>query len=113
LRAGEPVHARAEAERLDGDDKIAALALAELWSDLGEPDCAIAAALRAHEWAVAAGEPYVYRHELDQARALLEKFGAQLPDIPTCDPASATPYPWEDDVKGLIEKLKAESRQRD
>ncbi|HVQ08513.1 MAG TPA: DUF4062 domain-containing protein [Allosphingosinicella sp.] len=113
LRAGEPLHARAEAERLDGGDKGAALALAELWSDLGERDRAIAAALRAHEWAVAAGEPYVYRHELDQARALLEKFGAQRPDIPTCDPASATPYPWEDDVKGLIEKLKAESRQRD
>lgn len=106
-RAGEPVDARAEAERLDGAKGSAALYVAELWKELDETERAIAAARCAHEWAVADGEPYVFRYELDRNRALLEELGAELPEIPTYDPATAPPFDWEADVRKIIEELKA------
>ncbi|MEM7044186.1 MAG: DUF4062 domain-containing protein [Pseudomonadota bacterium] len=106
-RAGDTFDAQAEAERLDNKEDKAALAVAELWRELGESDRAIAAALRAHEWAVADGEPYVFRYELNRTRAVLEELGADLPEVPKYDPASDPPFEWEDDVRKLIEELRA------
>ena len=113
LRAAEPIDARAEAERLDGSGGAAALAVAELWRELGEGERAAAAALRAHRWAAADGDPYLFRHELDRARALLTALGAPLPAVPRYDPGSSTPYPWEADVKALIARLDAERAEAD
>ena len=78
--------------------------LHSLWPNSGES----LAALRAHEWAVADGEPYVYRHLLDSTRTLLEELGAELPEVPQHDPASDPPFEWEADVRKMIEELKAE-----
>jgi len=108
LRAGETFDARAEAERLDGAESKAALYVAELWRELGETERAIATARRAHDWAVADGEPYVFRYELNRSRALLEELGAELPEVPTYDPANDPPFDWEADVRKMIEELKAE-----
>ncbi|MCW2272699.1 DUF4062 domain-containing protein [Rhodoblastus acidophilus] len=106
LRAGHRIDARADAERLDGKTK--SLYLAELWRESGHTDRAIVQALRAHEWAVADGEPYVRRYELNRARDLLEEFGAELPEVPQFDPSKAKGFPWEKDVDAFIEKLKVE-----
>ena len=57
LRAGYTFDALAEVERLDGKEGEAALAIAELWRELDDRDRAIAAAIRAHKWAVADGSP--------------------------------------------------------
>lgn len=106
-RADEPFDASAEAERLDGAKGSAALYVAELWNELGETERAIAAARSTHEWAVADGEPYVFRYELDRSRALLEELGAELPEIPTYDPATDPTFDWEADVRKIIEERKA------
>ena len=108
LRAGMSGDARAEAERLSKAPEELAFALAELWRELGDRDRAVEHALRAHRWAVADGEPYVRRYELDRTRALLAGLGADLPEVPRHDPAKTPPYPWEADVRAFIAKLRAE-----
>jgi hypothetical protein len=108
LRAGMDVNARGEAERLSKATGGAALAVAELWHELGERDAAVEHALRAHSSAVGDGEPYVYRYYLDRTRALLAELGATLPEVPRYDPSTATPYPWEKDIRALAEKHRAE-----
>ena len=108
LRSGESSDAQSEADLLDQEPGRPGLAVAELWQELGETERAIAAALRAHEWAVADGEPYVFRYELNRTRALLEELGAELPEVPNYDPAGDPPFDWEDDVRKMIEELKAE-----
>jgi tetratricopeptide (TPR) repeat protein len=112
LRSGERFDALAEAERLSkmNDNSIA---VAELWRELGDPDRAIDHALRAHELCVGDGEPFVFRHYLDRARALLSELGAPLPEVPKYDPAKAKIYPWEKDVRAFIEKLKAERAEKE
>jgi hypothetical protein len=108
LRAGDRFDARGEAARLNNTNGQAALAIAELWHELGERDLAVEHALRAHRWAVADGEPCVHRYYLDRTRALLIEFGATLPKVPRYDLSKATTYPWEKDVQAFIEKLKIE-----
>jgi hypothetical protein len=106
-RAGEDGDAHGDAERLSKAEDNAALAVAELWHALGERDRAVKHALRTHRWAVADGEPYVHRYYLDRTRALLADLGAELPKVPRYDPSKTTPYPWEQDVRAFIDRLRA------
>ena len=108
LRARDDAEARVEAERLSAKPDESALAVAELWRALGHRDKAMEHALRAHRWAVADGEPYVYRYQLDQARALLEDLGVEPPKTPRYDPSKDEPFPWEKDVVAALEALRAE-----
>jgi hypothetical protein len=94
-----------EAERLSNAG--GGLALAELWHALGERDRAIEHALRAHQWSVADGEPYVQRYWLDRTRALLADLGVPLPDVPRYDPAKAHIFSFEAELRVFIDKLKA------
>jgi tetratricopeptide (TPR) repeat protein len=107
LRAGICFDAHAEAERLSKTNG-GSLAVAELWRALGERDAAVEHALRAHSWAVADGEPHVHRYYLDRTRALLTELGAPLPEVPRYDPSGAPRYPWEKDLRALIEQRRAE-----
>ncbi len=114
LRAGHRVDARVVAERMDSkSDHEAALAVAELWRELGEPERARAAALRAHKSACGSGEPYVYRYHLDRAKALLCELGETPPEVPQHDPANEEVFDWEDDVRALIEKTRKEREDRE
>jgi hypothetical protein len=112
LRAGERFEAQAEAERLSKVDS-GSLAIAELWHELDQRDCAVKAALLAHERYASEGEPYVNRYYLDRTRALLTKLGVTLPEVPKYDPAKAKIYPWEKDVRAFIDKLKAERKKKE
>ncbi len=105
LRIGERFDARGQAERLS-EKKGSAIAVAEIWRELGENDRAIEYALRAHAWAAADGEPYVYRYDLDRARTLLVDLGALLPEVPRHDPSRSKPFPWENDIRVFIEELR-------
>jgi hypothetical protein len=110
LRVDENFDARSEAERLSVTDR-GAFTVAELWHALGERDRAVEYAQRAHQWAVADGEPHVHRYYLDRARALLIELGVALPEVPRYDPSKEAPYPWEKEVRAFIEKLKAEKKE--
>jgi hypothetical protein len=68
--------------------------------------------LRAHEWSVGDGDPFVLRHYIDRAHALLTGLGTPLPEVPKYDPAKAKIYPWEKDVRAFIVKLKAERTEK-
>jgi tetratricopeptide (TPR) repeat protein len=99
---------RREAEQLAHARQPAQRALAELWFVIGDREQATKHAIQAYNWAWADGEPYVHRYELNKARALLEKLGAEIPNLPPYDPAKDEKFPCEDEVAAAIEKLRAE-----
>jgi len=86
--------------------------LAHLWLALDDRSQAKKYALAAYKSAWADGEPYVYRYELDQARALLGQLGVEVPILPPYDPTLDEKLPWEDDVAAVIEKWEASSRKK-
>jgi tetratricopeptide (TPR) repeat protein len=106
FHCGELTHPQEEAERLESLGQPG-VELAELWAAIGDVEGAKRHALAAYKWAWADGEPHVFRWDLDKARALLEKLGAEVPVLPPYDPAKAPKFPWEDEVRAAIEKLKA------
>jgi tetratricopeptide (TPR) repeat protein len=108
FQLGELADPRREAEQLATARRPSHRALADLWLALGDREQATKHALAAYKWAWADGEPYVHRYELNKARALLEKLGAEIPNLPPYDPAKDEKLPWEDDVAAAIEKLRAE-----
>lgn len=99
--------ARSEAERLAGLRDPAHRLLAQLWLALGDRAKAEHHALAAYKWAWADGELYVHRYELTKTTELLNELGVQIPKLPPYDPAKDEPFPWEADVRAVIEKLKA------
>jgi hypothetical protein len=101
---------RDEAVQLAKRHKPAHQPLAELWSAIGDGKRAKKHALLAYRAAWADGEPYVYRYDLNKARALLKRLGADIPDLSPYDPAKDEKFPWEDDVAAAIGKLRAEKR---
>ena len=107
---GQLADPRREAEQLANASWLDNCALGELWLALGDREQATKHALAAYQFAWADGEPYVHRYELNKARALLEKLGAEIPNLPPYDPAKDERLPWEDDVAAAIEKLRAEKR---
>jgi tetratricopeptide (TPR) repeat protein len=109
---GQSAEARLEAERLSAAKDPPDLALAELWLALGEHARAKKHALAAYTGAWADGEPYVFRYGLDKARALLEKLGAEIPNLPPYDPAKDGKFPCEDEVVAAIARLRAEKEAK-
>ncbi|MFI7601507.1 DUF4062 domain-containing protein [Actinoplanes sp. NPDC049681] len=105
-RHGEPA-AREVAERLAGVRAPAHLPLAELWQAVGDRERARVHALAAYREAWADGEPYAYRHDLDQAAALLTVLGGEPPRLPAYDPARDRPLPWEEEVIDELDQLDA------
>ncbi|MBV9759398.1 MAG: DUF4062 domain-containing protein [Acidobacteriaceae bacterium] len=101
---------RHEAEQLANGRFVANLELAELWLAIGDRERARKHALAAYRWSWADGEPYVFRYNLNKARALLEQLGAEIPDLQPYDPAKATKFPWEDQLIAALEKLRAEKK---
>lgn len=75
---------------------------------IGDHEQAKIHALEAYKWAWADGEPYVRRYELNKARALLEQLGADIPNLPSYDPAKDEKLPWKDEVAAAIAKLRSE-----
>ncbi len=104
---------RQEAEQLSRARNPANGELAALWLAIGDSEQAKKHALAAYKWAWADGEPYVLRYELTKASSLLERLGAEFPNLPPYDPAKDEKLPWEDEVAAAIEKLRAEKRQKE
>lgn len=98
--------ARQEAVRLSGDVADHRV-LAMIWQTVGDTDRATEAALAAYKRGWADGEPYVFRHELNVAAELLEELGIPVPDLPPYEPQNDQPFPWEDDVRKTIDRLRA------
>jgi tetratricopeptide (TPR) repeat protein len=87
FQLGELADPRREAEQLANARWLSNRALADLWFAIGDHEQAKKRALAAYRWAWADGEPYIRRYELNKARALLEKLGAEIPNLPPYDPA--------------------------
>ena len=113
FQLGQLADPRREAEQLANTRRPSHRDLADLWLAIGDREQAKKHALEAYKWAWADGEPYVHRYELNKARALLEKLGAEIPNLPPYDPAKDEKLPWEDDVAAAIEKLRAEKEAKD
>jgi hypothetical protein len=113
FQLGQLADPRREAEQLASARQPSHRALADLWLAIGDREKAKRHALEAYKWAWADGEPYVRRYELNKARALLEKLGAEIPNLPPYDPAKDEKLPWEDEVAAAIEKLRAEKEAKD
>ncbi|ANZ41320.1 hypothetical protein BBK82_40520 [Lentzea guizhouensis] len=96
-----------QAAELASARRPAHLPLARLWLAIGDLPRATEHALTAHRYAWADGEPHVRRFELRQAEELLTEIGAPVPVLPPYDPAEHPKEPWEEQVEGLIAKLRA------
>lgn len=103
---GEAAHR--EAERLAQLRQPAHRYLALLWLAIGDCDKAQQHALAAYKWAWADGEPYVNRYELTKTTELLQQMSVPIPQLPPYDPAKDEAFPWEAEVRDVIEKLRAE-----
>jgi tetratricopeptide (TPR) repeat protein len=103
---GQLSNPRYEAEQLSSRKDPNHLVLAELWLAIGDKDEAKKHALKAYQTAWADGEPYVFRDNLNKARALLEKLGADVPLLPPYDPAKDEKFPWEDELETALEELR-------
>ena len=112
VHLGQLADPRREAEQLANTRRPAQRALADLWLAIGDREQATKHALAAYKWAWADGEPYVHRYELNKAYALLEKLGAEIPNLPPYDPAKDEKFPCEDAIAAAIEKLRAEMEAR-
>lgn len=97
-----------EAERLALLREPAYRLLAQLWLALGDPAQAKPHALAAYTWAWADGEHYVNRYELTKTTELLQQMDVPIPNLPPYDAAKDEKFPWEEDVRAAIEKLRAE-----
>ena len=106
LHLGQLTDPRHDAEQLAEAKQPFHRGLADLWLAIGDHEQAKKHALTAYTWAWADGEPYVHRYELNKARALLEKLGVAIPDLPSYDPAKDEKLPWEDEVTAAIDKLR-------
>jgi hypothetical protein len=102
--------ARQDAERLAQWRRPADYFLARLWLALGDTEQAKHHALAAYRWAWADGEPYVRRYELNKATKLLQQLNVPLPNLPPYDPANDAPFPWEAEVRALMEATRAEQQ---
>jgi hypothetical protein len=102
--------ARQDAERLSQWRRPAHYFLARLWLALGDTEQAKHQALAAYRWAWADGEPYVRRYELSKATELLQQLNVPLPNLPPYDPANDAPFPWEAEVRALMEATRAEQQ---
>jgi tetratricopeptide (TPR) repeat protein len=107
-RLGQLPDPRQEAERLARQRTPAHLALGWLWQAIGDEGRAREQALAAYRWAWADGEPYVRRHDLERAAALLQELGAEPPELPPYDPAADPPFRWEGRVAAVIRELRAQ-----
>ncbi|HXB71217.1 MAG TPA: DUF4062 domain-containing protein [Candidatus Acidoferrales bacterium] len=103
---------RREAEQLASARRPPHRALADLWLAIGDREQATKHALAAYTWAWADGEPYVHRYALNKARALLQKLGVEIPNLPPYDPAKDEKFPCEDEVAAAIEKLRTEKEAK-
>ena len=96
-----------EALRLDNATDRSALALAELWEVLGDIETSARWAMRAHNRAVADGEPYVRRYELEHTQALLIRLGKPVPEVPTCNLSDNSSHPWEAGAERFADSVEA------
>ena len=53
------------------------------------------------------------RYELTKTTELLQQMNVPLPNLPPYDRAKDEPSPWEADVRGAIEKLRAEKEAKE
>ncbi|MBS1830833.1 MAG: DUF4062 domain-containing protein [Acidobacteria bacterium] len=112
FQRGQLPEASMEAEHLANAKRVAHQPLAELWLVLGDREKATHHALQAYREAWADGEPYVYRWELNKAKALLEKLGVEPPVLPQYDPEKDGKYPYEDEVNAAIAELRAQKGKK-
>jgi hypothetical protein len=107
VHLGQLAEPRQEAERLCQAKQPFHRGLAELWLAIGDKERAKEHALSAYQWAWADGEPYDRRAELNKSRALLERLGVEVPNLPPYDPKREENLPWEDEVVAAIERFRA------
>ncbi len=112
FKLGELPDARSVAEQME-QTKASDWALAKLWIAIGDHERAKKHALAAYESSWADGEPYVFRHALTRAKALLEQIGEKTPDLPHYDPDKQEDFPWERELRAALAELRAEKKARD
>lgn len=72
---------------------------------MGDHEQAKQHALSAYRRAWADGEPYVQRHALGEATAVLEQLGVPIPRSPVYDPYKDMRLPWEATIIAVIDRF--------
>lgn len=110
LNLGQLVEPQSEADRLSQLRDQEHYYLAQLWLSLGDTAQARHHALAAYEKAWADGEPHVRRYDLTRATKFLGQLNTPLPSLLPYDPARNPPFPWEADIRAVIDGLRAQQK---
>lgn len=86
---------------------------AEVYLTLSEHDKAEEHAIAAYKSAWADGPPYVFWWSLERAKKVLAALNVEPPEMPPFDPNKVEPVPYEDEIRALIEELKAEKAAKE
>lgn len=108
LRARQIFDAKSEAERLSAGEDVEYLAIAEVWLEIGDREKAVEYAKLAYCWAIKC-RPHVPQKYLNGATEILENLATELP-VALDEPSSAGQvFPWENEARALIAKLRAQT----
>jgi tetratricopeptide (TPR) repeat protein len=108
-RLSEARETLAEAEESwSGRSRFFPLCATEAWLALGDREQAREFVRRAYPLAWADGPPHIHWYELKRCRELMAELDEPEPQLPPFDPSKIEPIPYEDEIRALIEKLKAE-----
>jgi tetratricopeptide (TPR) repeat protein len=86
--------------------------IAEAWLALGEREKARECVQKAYRWAWGDGPPHIHWYELTRCREIMAELGESEPVLPPFDPSKIKPIPHEDEIRAVIERLKAEKDEK-
>jgi tetratricopeptide (TPR) repeat protein len=107
-RISEARETLAETEEMSGESSFSSLNATEAWLALDDRKQARELARQTYPLAWADGPPHIHWYELKRCRELMAELGEPEPQLPPFDPSKIEPIPYEDEIRALIEKLKAE-----
>jgi hypothetical protein len=98
---GREAEARTELEKGKGR-----LFAAEAWLALGERDRARVCALDGYRWAWGEGPPHIEFYHLSRCREVLRRLNEPAPTLPSFNPATRHPVPFEKEIRAELPKMK-------
>ena len=105
-RAGDHAAARDIGDRLCEIVDPPHVWLAEIFLEIGDLEKASEHVLEGYRWSWADGPPHVNAWELERCRTVLAALGEPEPQLPPFDPKKIEPFPYEDEIRKLIEEMK-------
>lgn len=90
--------------------RVPHLQVAEFYATISDKEAARTHAVAAYKEAWADGPPFAHHWYLERCRAVLRAIGEAEPVLPPFDPASITPFPFEGEVRAMLQRHAARQK---